>query len=234
MLLIRVILLLPLFSFTLFAKETIKISTIGISPYGIESEGGVSGVYFELANQLFDSEIKIEHTIYPYARIIHELKTGQTDLTIMFKYDELKNDVVYIASLPPLKNVVVGISGSRFKSIKELEGKRIAYLRGASFSKVIENNNAITLYKTTNFTKSVEMLKAGRVEAVIGPLEALIMAAKNMDETAHIFGTPLVVSERTPWLQASKKAKHLNIQKLKSRFMTLLENDKLEQLKKNT
>ena len=28
--------------------------------------------------------------IYPYARIVIELKTGQTDMTIMFKYKELE------------------------------------------------------------------------------------------------------------------------------------------------
>lgn len=229
----RIFLLLLFFNPPLFAEEEkIEVRTIGISPYGIDNNGQLSGAYYDLANQLFGSKVNINHAIYPYARIIHELQTGQTDLTIMFKYDELENYVTYIAPLPPLQNVIVALSGEHFKSITELEGESIAYLRGANFSKAIENNDAITLYRTKNFTKSIEMLKAERVAAVIGPFEALVMAAKNLGDSVEMFGTPLVVSERTPWLQISNKSKNkFDVTKLREQFINSLENNKLEALK---
>ena len=76
----------------------IEIITIAIAPYGFESSEQPRGIYFDLANQLSDeSGFKTTNLIYPYARIIKELKSGETDLTMMFKYKELSDDVIYIA-----------------------------------------------------------------------------------------------------------------------------------------
>ena len=106
----------------------LQIRTISIPPYGIKSEDGFSGIYYDLANTLAkESGYAVSHNIYPYARIIHELKFGKTDLTIMFKYRELEDHVVYIAPLPSLKNVVIGLQGNYFPDIKSLKYKNIAY-----------------------------------------------------------------------------------------------------------
>jgi len=225
--------LLCINSLALAASHEIEVRTIAISPYGIDKEGELSGVYYDLSNLLFSGKSKVNHFIYPYARINHELKTGHTDLTIMFKYKELENYVTYIVALPPLHNVVVGVRGNNIQSITELEGKSVAYLRGANFSNEIENNSEITLYRTKNFNKSIEMLAAGRVEAVVGPFEALLMAAKNSGKDQAFFGEPLTVSERTPWLQISNKSIHkFNIIELKEKFKKLIDNNKLEFLKR--
>jgi len=215
--------LLCINSLALASSHEIEIRTIAISPYGIDKKGELSG-----------GKSKVNHFIYPYARINHELKTGHTDLTIMFKYKELEKYVTYIVALPPLHNVVVGIRGNNIQSIAELEGKSVAYLRGANFSNEIENNSEITLYRTKNFNKSIEMLVAGRVEAVVGPFEALLMAAKNSGKDQAFFGEPLTVSKRTPWLQISNKSIHkFNLIELKDKFKKLIENNKLENLKRS-
>lgn len=228
------LILLCINSFALAANNKIEVRTIDISPYGIDNNGELSGVYYDLANLLFKKEDNINHSIYPYARIIYELKTGYTDLTIMFKYKELNNYVTYITPLPSLQNVVVGISGKKITSVMDLEGSSIAYLRGAHFSNEIENNSAITLYRTKNFKKSIEMLIAGRVEAVIGPFEALLMAAKSLGKSKDFFGETLVVSERTPWLQISNKSKHkFNLIELDTKLKKAINNKTLELLKKS-
>jgi len=219
---------------TLADNNKIEIRTISISPYGIDDNGKLSGVYFDLANLLFSQKDNVNHSIYPYARIIYELKTGHTDLTIMFKYKELENHVTYITPLPPLQNVVIGVFGKNFASISDLEGKSIAYLRGANFSSEIENNSAITLYRTKDFKQSIKMLVAGRVEAVAGPFEALLMAAKSLGKNKDFFGEELVISERTPWLQISNKSKHkFDIGNLELKFKNNLKHKKLEQIKSN-
>jgi len=226
--------LLCINSLALASSHEIEIRTIAISPYGIDKKGELSGVYYDISNLIFSEDSKVNHFIYPYARINHELKTGHTDLTIMFKYKELEKYVTYIVALPPLRNVVVGIRGNNIQSIAQLEGKSVAYLRGANFSNEIENNSEITLYRTKNFNKSIEMLVAGRVDAVIGPFEALLMAAKKSGKDETFFGEPLTVSERTPWLQISNKSIHkFNIIEIKERFIKLIKNNKLENLKRS-
>ena len=93
-------------------KAFLNVRTIEVLPYGIKSEHSQSGVYFDLMNTVLEeSGYEFENLVYPYARIIHELKSGQADLTIMFRYDELHPYVEYIHPLPTLQLVVIGQKG---------------------------------------------------------------------------------------------------------------------------
>ncbi|MEH6444550.1 MAG: transporter substrate-binding domain-containing protein [Oceanospirillaceae bacterium] len=205
------------------ADNSIQIRTIAIAPYGIENASKPSGIYYDLANLLFkDLKLDLNHKIYPYARIINELKTGRTDLTIMFKYKELEDHVIYIAPLPALANVVIGLKGSSFKVISDLEGKSLAYLRGAKFSDEIDMNTNIEKSKTMDFSQSIKMLVNGRVDAIIGPMEPILNAADSIG-AVNIFGKPLYVSERVPWLQISKKSK-LSLTPISNKIRLLFED----------
>jgi polar amino acid transport system substrate-binding protein len=214
-------------------KPLLQVRTISVSPYGIESNLQLSGVYYDLTNKLLDRlNIERKHYIYPYARIIQELKTGETDLTIMFKYKELIPHVRYISPLPALKNVVIGKKNTNLSSISDLNGKSIAYLRGAKFSDGIDNNKKILKYDVNNFTQGILMLKMGRVDGVIGPLEPIYNAAKVLKLEKDFFGKPLVVSERVPWLQISKKSMHkVSISQLENSFTKIMSEGELAKIK---
>lgn len=211
--------------------NTVQIRTIAVAPYGIENNLTRSGIYYDLANLLIkDSELNSHHRIYPYARIISELKTGKTDLTIMFKYKELKDYVVYIAPLPALANVVIGLKGNRFKSISDLEGKTLGYLRGAKFSDEIDTNIKIKKYRTNDFSQGIKMLARGRIDAIIGPMEPIISAAYSIG-MVNIFDEPLYVSERTPWLQISRKSKlQMSVNQIRAAFNNILTRGELKKL----
>ncbi len=119
-------------------KNTIEVRTIGFPPYGITTGNRLSGIYFDVANILLRESGYISHNrVSPYARIIKEMKSGDIDLTIMFRYPELEDYVDYVAPLPSLKTVVIGLKGTHFADLDSLSGKKIAYLRGAKFSDVI-------------------------------------------------------------------------------------------------
>lgn len=223
-------------------QPPIQIRTIAVSPYGIQSDdkqiaNKQSGIYYELANELGNfinkhDKITINHQIYPYARIIHELTTGQTDISILFKYKELENYVTYIAPLPSLKNVVMGLNGTEFKDIKQLEGRRIAYLRGAKFSDEIDNNHKILKVTTKDFLQGIEMLSAKRADAIIGPLVPIIAAAQQLKKTDDFFSQPLIVSTRTPWLQMSNKSSFIaTVDKIRAYYLQIASTEKLKQLK---
>jgi polar amino acid transport system substrate-binding protein len=214
-------------------KSLLQVRTISVSPYGIESGHQLSGVYYDLTNKLLDrAEIEREHYIYPYARIIQELKTGKTDLTIMFKYEELIPHVRFIYPLPPLKNVVIGRKGTNFSLISNLHGKTIAYLRGAKFSDAVDKNEKIKKYYVTNFIQGLLMLNRGRVDGVIGPIEPIYSAAKELMFTEEYFGKPLIVSERVPWLQISKKSMDkVSVSQLKNHLTTIISEGELAKIK---
>jgi polar amino acid transport system substrate-binding protein len=217
--------------------DTLQIRTISVPPYGFENAEKDKGIYYDLANTLIndlplDKNITFNHQIYPYARIIHELKNGETDLAILFKYKELEQYVTYISPLPSLKNVVIGLNGSQFSSIQSLEGKTLAYLRGAKFSDYIDTNDKIIKITTKDFQQGIDLLSAHRVDAIIGPLDPIIAAAQISKKSEDYLGKPLVVSERTPWIQVSNKSPLMSSQKtLMHHFDQLLKQGELKKLR---
>jgi polar amino acid transport system substrate-binding protein len=150
----------------------------------------------------------------------------------MFKYEALNSYVTYISPLPSLENVVIGLRDSKFKKVSDLEGKRIAYLRGAKFSDVIDNNNKIIKITTHDFHQGIDMLMAKRVDAIIGPIDPIIVAAKKLTDSDNLFGIPLVVSTRTPWLQISNASKLRNsTEVIKAHFNDILSSGELQILR---
>jgi len=216
------------------SSKVLQVRTIAIAPYGVESKGEFSGIYYELANVLLvKAKLESEHHIFPYGRIMHELKIGKTDLTIMFKYKELADYVDYIYPLPTLKNVVIGRKGTDYHSVKQLETLSIAYLRGAKFSDDIDNNPKIIKQTVSDFHQGLLMLEKGRVDAIIGPIAPILSAAKKIHLNKDFFGKPLIVSERTPWLQLSKKSHNkVSVQQLKTIFSQMMAQGELTKIQK--
>ena len=221
---------------TLWAQgaRDIRVATIGFPPYGIREQGITSGIYYEAANMLVkEAGYVATNIIKPYARIISDLKTGQSDMTIMFKYQELEQYVTYVAPLPSLKIVVVGLHFSAFSSINKLKGVRLAYLRGASFSDAIDNDPSVIIHRTTDFLQGVKMLLAGHVDAIIGPMDPILSTAAKIGLSEDVFGEPLVIDERTPWIQVSNKSLSiLSPDKLNNVFDDMKKRKVLKKLRK--
>ncbi|WP_415898793.1 substrate-binding periplasmic protein [Neptuniibacter sp. QD48_11] len=215
------------------SKKSVVIRTIGFPPYGIKGRSSTGGIYYEMANKLIEEAgYQPENSIAPYSRIIRELKSGKADMTIMFKYEELKEHVIYVAPLPALPTVVIGLKGTAFESVESLKGKELAYLRGAKFSEQIDKDPEIRKYSTVDFVQGVKMLKRGRVDGIIGPIDPILSAAKQLNDDFSLFGEPLVVKENTPWVQISKKSKaKLSIEKLNEAYKKLQSQNTLEALR---
>jgi len=213
-------------------KVVLQIRTIAVSPYGINNDDKSCGIYYDLINNTAKKlNYEIEHVIQPYARILNELKFGGIDLAILFKYEELQGFVTFLEPLLPINNVVLALSGVKLDSFIDLEGKRLGYLRGARFSIDIDNNTKIVKYETKDFLQSLKMLKAGRLDAVIGPQEAILSAASKLGMNDDSFSKPLIVSTRTPWLQLSNKSTNQqSVQQFKEHFKQLLNEGDLQSL----
>ena len=75
------------------------------------------------------------------------------------------------------------------------------------------------------------MLANSRVDAIIGPLVPIKGAAKRLNLGDDFFGEPMIVSQRTPWLQASNKSlDKLDISALSSKFKKLIASGTHEEL----
>lgn len=214
------------------AASKINATTIAVAPYGIVTDEKTQGVYYEFMNLvLAELGEKYSNTVLPYARIAKDLTDGRADITIMFRYEHLAKDLMFVTALPKLTNVVLGKKSLNIDSPKDLLGKQVAYLRGAKFSSMIDKDPRIRKYYTVDINQAVALLGKNRVDAVIGPLSPIIYAVeqqKFIDELGH----PLVISHRVPWLQISKKSPLIEqIEVIRTIAQRLIAQGKLRELK---
>ena len=235
----KISLLLLLFGFifsTYSYSYTIKISTVGFPPYGINEQGEFSGLYYDMANLITaNAGYSSNNIVTPYARIVEGIKSGNIDLTIMFRYPALEEYVDYVAPFPSQQLVLLGLQGQYFKKISDLSGKKITYLRGTKLNNEIDYDKTIEKYEVTDYIHAIKMLMAGRVDAIIGSFEPIKNSAlelEKIDNITILFDEPIVLDIKTPWLQISKKSRsHIDIDKLKESFTQLQINNTLNTLK---
>jgi len=217
-------------------QDTIEIRTLGFPPYGINNQGELSGIYYDLANLIVaNAGYSPNNQIIPYARIVKSIKFGGADLTIMYRNPTLDGYVDYLGALPSKSTVVIGLQDNPFGKIAELSGKKIAYIRGAKFTDQIENDKSIEKHLISSYAQGMRMLIAGRIDALMGPLHPIKTAVSEFNEINHKkiqLGEPLVVETRSPWVQISKKrASYIDIEKLKQSFMELQRKNTFQTLK---
>jgi len=180
-------LLLPLLLCTVFSvnasEKPLKIGTLAVAPYGINTEGDLSGIYYDLANLIVSNAgYSSNNKVTPYARIVKDIKLGKIDLTIIFKIPALEDYVDYVVALPSKKVVVMGLQGASFKDISDLSGKKIVHIRGAKFNEQIDHDKSIQKYQVSDYTRGVKMLIAGRADAIIGALSTIERVALNIEK----------------------------------------------------
>jgi len=217
-------------------QGTIEIRTLGFPPYGIDNQGELSGIYYDLANLIVSNAgYTPNNKIIPYARIVKSLRFGGADFTIMYRNPALAGYVDYVAPLPPKKTVVVGLQNQTFKKVEDLSGKKIAYIRGAKFTDQIEKDKSITKHLVASYLQGIRMLSLGRLDALMGPLHPINTAVtefnKTNNETIQL-SEPLTVEVRSPWIQVSKKrATYIDLEKLKNSFVELETKNTFQTLK---
>jgi len=217
-------------------EPIVRIGTIGLSPYGINEQGKVSGLYYDYANLLVgNAGYRSSNKIIPYVRIIKSLQFDDIDLTIMFPNPALENYVNYVSVLPAKQTIVVGLKGTSFNSIEDLSGQRITYLRGAKFNQQIDSDTNIKKYLVSSYILGIRMLLAGRADAIIAPLQSVEGAISELEKTEKIdieLGKPLIVNIRSPWIQLSKKSSEaIDIERLRKSFRELENKNTFQQLK---
>lgn len=187
--------------------ESLRIVTIALPPYGYIENGIETGLTYELGNRIAqEAGLDPINNILPFARSMEEVVSGTADMVIMFPNQTINANAKNLGSILPMETVIFGRADSTYRSLKDLHGKTIASVRGAEYDDRITKKNGMILYLTDNYTQSLKMLLAGRVEAVIGPKLGLYYTARKNKYPKHAFGTPLVLSTRQGCVFISNKA----------------------------
>lgn len=197
------IILFSLFSVQIFALQTIKVGLFNVPPFSYKNEiGAIDGVTYKFLEKISKkSEIKFEYHLLPYQRLLNSLKDGSIDLAMFYPSDSYKENFKPLCETIGNDNLVILNEKITGKNLGDLKSKKIAILRGAKYSEEFENNSDISKILVNNYTQSISMLLAGRVDGIVIPKVALSYLLYTNKNLAGIkFPNSFVLNHKKNWI----------------------------------
>ena len=199
--LLTLLILFPTLSFA-----SLKASVFDIKPWGYYDEkGNPAGIEVEVIQAISEEmKEKIDITVVPYKRMIHQLKYGQTDFAIFFKSEKSMKIADPIAKWGELDIIVIGLKGQKIKNYNDLYDKKIGVILGGYFSPVFDNDKKLIKQSFANYEDSIISLKKGKIDLIIGTAATLYYEFEKQDIEINKLSTPYHISKKEDWLQFSK------------------------------
>jgi polar amino acid transport system substrate-binding protein len=172
----------------------LRIVTVELGACGHLEEGRPTGFCYELGNALArEAGLDSENRLVPLARGVEEVATGKADLIII----PPEGGIVDMAEdLGPVKAVTM-VAWARvetpLRDARDLGGKIVAVVRGSRHELDRARELGFVPFPSRNHELGFKMLMAGRVDAVLGPLQGLTEAAERLGLRRRFLGQPLVL-----------------------------------------
>lgn len=181
------------------AATPLTLAVIELMPWAsTRADGTQSGILVDTARVLSGlSDIELKLRPLPYPRAAMMLQQRQVDLMVALQADRLDQVATRLAPISMEDIVVVGRPGLALHALSDLKGKIVGRLRNAEYASEFAASTEIRKYDTNSYRQSVQMLRIGRLDAVIFIRSALMYTLKSMQLDATAVGPPLLIG-RTP------------------------------------
>jgi ABC-type amino acid transport substrate-binding protein len=177
--------------------KTIKIGTEALRPPFIINEGsGIKyGYEIDMMNKLCsDMKVKCVYTYKPAYQLRKLLNSKQVDIIFGGYVNEDLSPYKYAVSLPyyEAKSRLLGLKGSKFKTIAQLENKRIGvfWFRSGLGKFVKQFPGKYTTEVFQSMPDAVQALKSNNIDAILLDNQSALMAYNNFPDFSLI-GPPL-------------------------------------------
>ncbi|MGF1739474.1 transporter substrate-binding domain-containing protein [Vibrio profundum] len=182
--------------------KALRIATIDLAPSGYQENGEIKGISYEFSNLIAEKAgLSYTNVLKPYSRVVHELKTGKSDMSILIYHESF--NTATLLKLLTLETIIIGRKGHDIKRLSELNGKTVGIVRGTKFTEITDTNNMVLL-NVKSYQHGIRMLDKGRITALIALKGSLYFVIKNLNVEKSEFGKPYVISERPVFLQVSQ------------------------------
>ena len=227
------LLIAPVFTYAKNVNNGIAMMTLELVPYGyINKEGKEDGVFYDIMNEIItESSIGKSYGIFPAKRLVAEFANPKGMCTIVVNSPYVNNQLEVIEPIGYKMSVgVLPKAGIKLDSYLDLKNIIVALPRGVYVGDRFMNDKTITKASTPRYYSALLMLKAGRVDAVVGALQSFIYIAKNKEFTGQKFGKPLIFSENEPTLFCNNAVTKKVRKRLKSTLVQLKTSGKVQKI----
>lgn len=147
-----------------------------VEPWGYEgSQSEPAGLLADFYQLLFArAGLTPQIELRPYARVQHDLASGQADLSVMFHSPRSEQVARSLGAVVPAPVLVLARPDSRAAGLADLAGGRVGLVRGSRYGAAFDDNGSFAHVPVTNAEQGLRMLLAGRLEAMVCTQQSLL------------------------------------------------------------
>lgn len=190
--------------------DLLKVAILELPPMAyVGADKKPVGVYVELAELVAaKAGVPIAITVTPLPRVLAGLEDGTYDATVLLEHPKANEIGEKVAKLITFNNIVIGAKGTALSGYDSLKGKSVANLRNFVYDPTFNADPDIKKVESNSYEMNINMVKAGRVDAMVGPDLGLLWQIKQMGMKAEDFGGTVVLNTKTVHFYLANKAKN--------------------------
>lgn len=159
--------------------------------------------------------VDVELINYPYARILHSIKSAQFDIALIFKNNSIEEYVDYIGPVSHSEIIIISQKNKPIKKYQDLTSlNNIAVIRNAQFEAKFDNDQALNKISVDSYQQAINMFKHKRVDAVIGSKVGLDYAFQQSNINKSLLNHAYQLGHKEWGLHLSKKSQFQQIKPL--------------------
>ncbi|EGB15026.1 extracellular solute-binding protein family 3 [Pseudodesulfovibrio mercurii] len=210
----------------------LRIATLELGACGHLEKGRPVGFCYELGEILARAAgMEPVNHLVPLARGLDEIASGAADMIIMPPEADIADLAEDIGRVKPVTMVAWARVETPLRDVRDLGGKTVAVIRGSRHELDQAKKFKFIPFPCKNHELGFKMLMAGRVDAVLGPLQGLTAEAGRLGLRRRFLGEPLVLGRDDMRVYASRRLPEDVRGRLKAALDRLIEDGSVARLR---
>ena len=187
--------------------ESVKFGTFDFAPYALHDDPqGRLGLFVDINMAIATKAgISFSDSVLPIARVLKDMEHGITDCAIIVLTPWAIDNFIQVAEIHNrLDIIVVTRPGLSISSINDLHGMRLAIQRGSFRDLPVSTDPNIEQVLTNSYQQSIHMMRAGRVDALVGSAISTFHYFSVENMTQADIGVVFPFEQNSLWLQCAK------------------------------
>lgn len=167
-------------------KKEITVGVIDSNePHSYYINGGIEGSSIALLNKVSEiSGLKFNYRIGSWSDIFAAFNKGEVDAIDGISYTDERSKYIMFTKPYHIREKVIFMRGEDipkdFNGIQSLKGKKIGIIKDIYYSKLLKENEDLSIYEFSDYTDLIKALAFGWADAVISSkMTALYIAREN-------------------------------------------------------
>lgn len=208
--------------------ETAVFAIPEVWPWGYEGRyGQPAGTLVNLAHRLVAiADVPLVYELRPHRRAISELLQGQVDFVVLFQSPEVEAGAIDLGTVVQTKILLTALKDSPFDlTLEGLGGQSVAFINGTYYGEAFANAPQIRKFPVRDIFQALEMLKLGRVSAILCSDQALFHTLHALHMSLDDFRIDVFRNGQEGRLYMAKEAAHPELREPITRALNQLRAD---------